>query len=274
MTLIVCDIEGKFGSFSTPASNVGGLITYIIPPKTTVQGLLGSIVGLSFKETVEVFKDFKYTVKPFSPLKTVNTTFNCHYGRRGGMANINQELLIKPKYRLYLHIPDIEPTDEILSNIKQRFKDIRDEEQISNILIKIMEKRESYYTLYMGKNEFPLSYQLKDKEGWEKGKIKNLEDKEYYIDTALPRNAFKDLQIEMDSENEFDVFSMSSTEKFRIDNIRKLPKTQDKNREFQEFEDVILKQPKDNVSLKVKLKDKLSNNYVLYRKGNELIVCF
>lgn len=275
MTLITCDIKAQFGSFHNPSSNVGGLLTYIIPPKTTVQGILGSILGLNFRETVEVFKDFKYTVKPLSSLKTVNCTYNCHYGRRGGMANINQELLIKPNYRLYLHIPNIEPTEEVVNNLKQRFEHIRDEDYISNILNKVMEKKESYYNLYMGKNEFPLSYQLKDTGGWKKETIKDLEENRFFIDTALPRDAVKEYKIEVNSEKEpMDVFSMSSTEKFRVDNIRKLPKTQDKNREFQEFEDVVLKQPKSKVLLKARLKNNLPDNYTLYRKDNELLVCF
>ncbi len=276
MSLLVVDIESKFGSFNNPSSNVGGLMTYLIPPKTTVQGLLGSILGLEFNDTVNVFKDFKYTVRPLFPLNKKNTTYNCHYGgRQGRMVNIQQEILINPKYRLFLHIPDKKPPEEILEILKRHFNYINSEE-LSKILEKIMSKKESYYNLYMGKNEFPLSYKLHENENWKKIKIETFKDRKFIINSAVPREIVEKYDINIDSEekNLDDILSMTKSEKFRLYNIKKLPKCQTEDRNFQKFENVVLKQPKSKVTLKAELRDRVPSDYVLYRKEEEILACF
>ncbi len=139
-----------------------------------------------------------------------------------------------------------------------------------------MSKKESYYSLYMGKNEFPLSYHLYEKENWKEMERNRGEDINFIVNTAIPRVVVKEYDIDMENgeDNIENILSMQETDKFRVYNINNLPKTQNDDRKFQEFEDVILKQPKSKITLKVKLKERIADDYALYRKGKKLLICF
>ena len=52
LNVIEFDIWSKFGCFSKPFSNSGGILTYFIPPKTSIMGMVGSVLGYSFDDFI------------------------------------------------------------------------------------------------------------------------------------------------------------------------------------------------------------------------------
>ncbi|PKL66471.1 MAG: CRISPR-associated protein Cas5 [Methanobacteriales archaeon HGW-Methanobacteriales-1] len=152
--IIEMDIWSNFGCFTKPFSNTGGLLTYLIPPKTVVIGMIGAILGYKFDDFSEVegkrvykleeLYDIKISVQSLFDLKVKRVVFNSHYGNdKKDMLNVKQDLLLNPKYKLYLSFPEHLKSQEkvFLNNIKSH---------------------STVYNLYMGRNEFPVNYDFKN----------------------------------------------------------------------------------------------------------------
>ncbi|WP_297897373.1 CRISPR-associated protein Cas5 [Methanobrevibacter sp.] len=151
--IIVFDIWSSFGSFSKAFSNTGGLLTYLIPPKTTIIGMVAAILGYDFddyneeegirKYKIEELYDVKISVKACFDLKVKRVVFNSHYGNEPELLNVRQDVLLNPYYRIYLSFPD------------------EFEEKEKDFLTKIKTNK-TVYNLYMGRNEFFLNYEFKE----------------------------------------------------------------------------------------------------------------
>ncbi len=203
------DIWSKFGCFSKPFSNSGGILTYFIPPKTSIIGMIGSILGYSFDDfefdeeknskvySIEKFNDIKISVQPMFPLKTKRVTFNNVSGN--GIKNIHQDVLLNPYYKLYVSFPD---------NL--------DEEE--SLFLNRIKKQSSVFTLYMGKNEFLLNYKFKDVYDYESIHLSNLNKKEFFsknkIYGSLNRKNIKDTILKSEKKNaKRSLFSRGSSSK-------------------------------------------------------------
>ncbi|GAA5818244.1 MAG: TypeI-B CRISPR-associated protein Cas5 [Methanobrevibacter sp. CfCl-M3] len=152
--IIVLDIWSSFGSFSKAFSNTGGLLTYLIPPKTTVVGMVAAILGYEFSDVIEEVEgikkykieelfDIKISIRAFFDLKVKRVVFNSHYGNEPNLLNVRQDVLLDPYYKIYLSFPEKfhEKEKEFLEKIKSN---------------------ETVYNLYMGRNEFFLNYEFKE----------------------------------------------------------------------------------------------------------------
>jgi CRISPR-associated Cas5-like protein len=278
MSLLTVDIKSEFGAFNNPESNVGGLMSYKIPTKTAIQGFLGAVLGLSFKDTIEFFDGLKYTAKPKFNFDSVNITYNSHYGgRKGRMVNVQQELLINPHYKIYLDFGGVkEDNNSIIEQIKNNFSSRNIPNEKKQIVQKLLREKQNYYTPYMGKREFPLEYELSSSSN-----IKELEEsvsEKFSANTAVPIDAIKNYEITTQSEEDNDgsLFSNMSIEEevgFEVFHINQIPTKQDKKRNFIDFENLVLKKPKGTTSLKV-LIDKGADKYNFYLDRNKLVVCF
>lgn len=140
------DIWSSFGCFTSTFSNIGGLFTYLIPPKTSIIGMIGAILGYDidspkYLENIEKLYDVKISVQPYFRFHTQKITFNSHYGNesKNSMLNIKQDVLINPCYTLFIKFPNI------LENEESEF-------------IEKIKNHETIYNLYMGRNEFFLNY--------------------------------------------------------------------------------------------------------------------
>jgi len=144
----------NFGCFTKSFSNTGGLLTYLIPPKTVLIGMIGAILGYKFDDfhesdgrrvyKIEELYDVKISVQSLFDLKVKRVIFNSHYGNdKKDMLNVKQDLLINPKYRLYISFPE---------HLKSQEK----------VFIDNLENYSTVYNLYMGRNEFPVNYEFKN----------------------------------------------------------------------------------------------------------------
>ena len=59
--VIELDIWSNFGCFSKPFSTTGGILSYLIPPKTSIIGMIGAILGYDFDdyEEKDSIKEYK-----------------------------------------------------------------------------------------------------------------------------------------------------------------------------------------------------------------------
>jgi CRISPR-associated protein Cas5h len=152
--IIEMDIWSNFGCFTKPFSNTGGLLTYLIPPKTVIIGMIGAILGYNFDDFMEledkrIYKieelyDIKISIQSLFDLKVKRVIFNSHYGNnKKDMLNVKQDLLLNPKYKLYLSFPE---------HLKLQEK----------VFLNSLKEHSTIYNLYMGRNEFPVNYEFKD----------------------------------------------------------------------------------------------------------------
>ena len=271
------NIESEFGAFNKPFSNTGGLLTYSFPPKTAIVGMLGAIVGYKFEDTLKTFSDIKVGVEPLKCMETKTITYVCHYGERPDRekkkipVNIHQELLINPKYRLYLDLESLSENEVLLSdinilleqsNIKDSAKDINEGFRI------LFQNQISYYSLYMGKNEFLLHYQLINI------KLKSFDkssENKYLTNCVVPRDSV--LNYRLDSESKMAGFKLKRSEPFSFFILSDVPTTQNENREFGDFKDFLLKDHSRKTTMEVE--PKINDNYSFYKDEEEnLIVCF
>lgn len=150
--IIEMDIWSNFGCFNKPFSNVGGLLTYLIPPKTAVIGMIGAVLGYKFDEfkeeeggrvyKIEELYDIKISIQALFDLKVKRVIFNSHYGNdKKKMLNVKQDLLLNPKYRLYISFPE----------------HLKDQEKV---FLDNIKSHSTVYNLYMGRNEFPVNYEF------------------------------------------------------------------------------------------------------------------
>ena len=150
--IIEMDIWSSFGCFTKPFSNAGGLLSYLIPPKTSIIGMVAAILGYEFddyiesddgsrKYKIEELYDIKISTQALFDLRVKRVTFNSHYGNEPHLMNIHQDVLIEPYYKLYLSFPN---------NLKSEKKEF----------LKRLQANETVYNLYMGRNEFFMNYEL------------------------------------------------------------------------------------------------------------------
>lgn len=151
MKIIEIDIWSSFGCFSKHFSNTGGVLTHLIPPKTSIIGIIGAILGYEVNEYVdnddgtktykiESLNNIKVSIYPLFEFKTKRVIFNLVSGTNLDLdiKNINQDVLISPKYKLFISFPsELEKVEECFLN------------RIKN--------NQTIFNLYMGRNEFPLN---------------------------------------------------------------------------------------------------------------------
>ena len=152
--VIEMDIWSNFGCFTKPFSTTGGLLTYLIPPKTSIIGIIGSVLGYEFDDytvgddnkshySIEKLFDVKISIQPLFDLKTKRVTFNRVDGNinKLSISNIHQDVLINPYYKLFISFPESLKIEE-------------------EIFIERVKNHQTIYNLYMGRNEFVLSYEF------------------------------------------------------------------------------------------------------------------
>ena len=144
--LVSFTIKAEFGMFKKPDINDKIFVSYNMIHKPYLLGILGAIMGYAghnqnqdkskMPEYYEKLKDIKVAIAPSSEnggiFKKEFIIFN--NTTNGSIANITEQTLVNPAYRIYLELDDK-----------------KDKELIGKL-----EKNEAIYPPYMGKNEFSL----------------------------------------------------------------------------------------------------------------------
>ncbi len=118
MDVVIFDIFAPYGHFRVPYTTTSP-ITYPVPPKTAIAGMISAIVGLDKSSYLTYFQNsnFKVGIQILNPIKmiTINENFinvkvvtSKHFFSRmiHGKSNrtqINVEFLKDPAYRLFVH---------------------------------------------------------------------------------------------------------------------------------------------------------------------------
>ena len=189
--VIEMDIWSTYGCFNKSFSNKGGLLTYPIPPKTSIIGMIGSVLGINFDDydeinerkvySIEKFFDVQISVQALFDLKTARLVYNnCDKT----IANIYQDILVNPKYKIFISFPDS------LKEYESEF-------------IKKLKTHSTIYNLYMGRNEYPLNYEyLRSFNRIDKTFTDDDEIEELKVIGTIKRSKFEEVSI-----NKIDKFS-------------------------------------------------------------------
>lgn len=145
MKVLIFDVSSDYAHFRQPYSTTSSL-TYAIPPRTALFGLIGAILGIDSggfgqSKHFNVLENagFKIGVKVLSPIKKVRFNMNYAYTKSDITTKkvlhiqVPVEIIKEPAYRVY-----ITGTDEELLN---KLKDI-------------VKSNQCYYTPYLGLSEF------------------------------------------------------------------------------------------------------------------------
>lgn len=122
--ILVFDISGEFGHFRKFNTTTSPL-TYIIPPRTSVQGILGAITGIDRFSYIDIFNKeaADIAVQLLNSAKKVNMAFNL-IDTKDSFFNIKTrtqiefELLKDPCFRLYVSLADQVLFNELEKNIR------------------------------------------------------------------------------------------------------------------------------------------------------------
>lgn len=173
--LIAFDLWGDYAHFSHPATIYSSL-SYPIPPKTTIMGLLGAIIGLNEYENLG---ELKYSIKLNSPLKKKTIIFNgiksalsssmkleLGYQDASEKKQFYKELICNPNYTIYLNLSNLDKIfqDKIYTNIKEH---------------------KSVFTPYLGVNFCIADFKFKEIKSFNK-----VTDKETYVSSFILEDSF------------------------------------------------------------------------------------
>jgi len=128
-SVLVFDVWGEYGHFRKYYTTTSPL-TFAIPPRTALTGLIAGIIGLKKEEYLKYFskQNARIAVKIISPTKKVRFSENLIdtktadlMGRIKNRTQIRFEFLKDPKFRIYFHHTDAtlyEKTREYLEQHK------------------------------------------------------------------------------------------------------------------------------------------------------------
>ena len=162
--MFVFEIWGKFASFRDPFT-ISQNISFPIPPKTTVAGMMASILGVEEYFEDEAFSSFHYSIVALNPIrkKSFSQNYINDYTSKvqthlnnikkgdlkkisGGMRDkknpqkpINRELLLDVRYLIFIN--NFKYEDTIINYLKSRI---------------------SKFPIYLGNSEFAGNFRLLD----------------------------------------------------------------------------------------------------------------
>ncbi|BBE30403.1 type I-B CRISPR-associated protein Cas5 [Tepiditoga spiralis] len=130
--ILVFDLWSDFGHFKVPYTTTSPL-TFPVPPKTTVYGILSAILGLDKNEYLKYYKDKQTKIgisiknsiqKILIPENLINTRYVPLFARmnsrkKAPRTQIRFEFLKNPKYRVFVSMKNNSLFEQLIQNIKQ-----------------------------------------------------------------------------------------------------------------------------------------------------------
>lgn len=185
MKCLVFEIKSDYGHFRKFYTTSSPL-TFSIPPRTTVAGMISAVIGLDKEEYLKHFskKDAKIAIQITSPVNKTRISYNLintktanMYSKIKDRTQVTFELLKNPKFRIYFSHNN--------SEIYNKFKSF-------------LEQKKTYYTLSMGLSEYISEFEfIKEIEVTKPNKL----NKFVNIDTAI--NFSEEVEIEFEDNKEY-----------------------------------------------------------------------
>ncbi|HOK41682.1 MAG TPA: type I-B CRISPR-associated protein Cas5b [bacterium] len=209
MKIISVDIQSEFGFFKKPDTNEIVYITFNCIHKPAILGILGAIIGLSgyfenniFPDYYSKLKNLKIGIKPLDMEKTAfqktiiryNNSLGYASKEEGGNLIIEEQTIIKPKYRIFIanEHPEFE---KIYNNLKSQT---------------------AVFLPYMGKNDFSLWW-----DNFQEYSVSEFNfDIDYQIDSIfIKEKKIKDNTSGQITQNYFDIFNLLKSKQKQQNNI-------------------------------------------------------
>lgn len=151
--VLIFDVESEYGHFRKFNTTTSPL-TYSIPTRPAIAGLIGAILGIEREVSAENFREgvtpvaelftkekASFAVQIINPIKKVNIGFNLLDTEKtvSSFFNVKQrtqiefELLKNPKFRIYISLTDSE---------------------LFNTLVEKVQLNRAYFTPYLGLSQF------------------------------------------------------------------------------------------------------------------------
>lgn len=182
--VLAFDVWGQYGHFRKRYTTTSPL-TYSVPPRTAVSGLIGAIIGLDKNEYFNHFtkQNSKISIRLLNPVKKVTLSENLIDTNSAGFnmnrikqrTQIRVELLKDPKFRIYLCHED--------SKLFQKLADY-------------LEDHKSIYTPYLGLSEYLANFSLNGVFDAEE-----IQPTEYArVNSVVPEDKIHEIDLETDYE--------------------------------------------------------------------------
>ncbi len=176
MKCLVFDVFGDFAHFKRIYTTTSSY-TYSVPPKTTVVGLIGAILGYSKDEYYDLFNIIKISISVKCDIKTqiikqnylkTDGDYNFKKGSIKNRTQIPIEFVKNPKYRIFVIVED--------QNIYEKLKEM-------------LKNKKTYYTVYLGITECIADYEFI-------GEFEVNQTENNYCDSIVPEEFFNSVKID------------------------------------------------------------------------------
>ena len=128
MKCLVFEIKSDYGHFRKFYTTSSPL-TFSIPPRTTVAGMISAVIGLDKEEYLKHFskKDAKIAIQITSPVNKTRISYNLintktanMYSKIKDRTQVTFELLKNPKFRIYFSHNNSEIYNKFKSFLEQK----------------------------------------------------------------------------------------------------------------------------------------------------------
>ncbi len=188
LPIVIFRYSGKYAHFRRPYTNVSS-ISYPFPPRPTIAGLLGAILGIQKGKVAEIFNDEKLKVT-LSIEKQVKTVTHVTNFRQDGIGGIDYSIK-KPKKgwkpKELKNIPPYNEATQIPMELLRGssflvYAHLSDSELYETLLRRFKEER-YVYTPCLGLSEFLATIEYVDD-----GVATQLDPGEYEIKSVIPKD--------------------------------------------------------------------------------------
>jgi CRISPR-associated protein Cas5h len=183
MKVLVFDVWGEFGHFRKHYTTTSPL-TYSIPPRTAIAGMIGAIEGFGKDEYLQYFSKEKanITVKISSPIKKTRIAENL-------IDTKIAPLMSRIKTRTQIRF-------EVLKDVKYRVYISHSSEEVYNKLYSMLKEHKSVYTLCLGLSEHIANYEFIG----EMEAVSELSNSEREIHSVIPEKELIKISFEEGKE--------------------------------------------------------------------------
>ncbi|MCF8307885.1 MAG: type I-B CRISPR-associated protein Cas5b [Bacteroidales bacterium] len=233
--ILIFDISSEYGHFRKYNTTTSPL-SYSLPPRTAIAGLFGAILGMEREIRAGVYPEGVIPVQDFFNKKNADIGIQIINPVKKETVAMN---LINTKHSFYNLSKSgrIQTEFELLKDVKYRiFFNCNDENVLQELIERIKEKR-FHFTPYLGLAQFTASIDFVDK--IKATHIVNDQNEFVLINTAINLSKVNDKE-----PVEFNNIGMYSA--------NNMPVEMDKNREVQEYSEVLIENNGKPIKVKAK----------------------